>query len=152
MSLEKFARYMDILVDLYGDRLITIMDYVKKYEMPYSSVITLFRRWVKEGYLKKIEIEEKKPGGAQYTYHLTPQGKTYVRSFFHKVNLPLPPESGKAGVKDESTSERVPLSEDLLNDFVLELPEILLDLDIDLQKEQYNSLLEKVRAFFRKKI
>ena len=70
MSLPKIEKYINILLYLYSHKEATIIQVVNKFNMKYSTVITLFKRWKDDGYLTRIKIKEIKLGQDQYYYEI----------------------------------------------------------------------------------
>ena len=86
MSLKKIEKYIEILLHLHSHENTTINHIVNKFDITYSTVRSLFKKWIKDKYISKVKIKGVKAGEPQYTYHLTNQGIDYLSNLTLKLN------------------------------------------------------------------
>ena len=85
MSLRKVEQYIDILLYLHSNDNITMNSVVNQFKMKYSTVRTIFKRWLADNYILKVRIKDIKAGDDQYYYEITQAGVDYLKQLESKL-------------------------------------------------------------------
>ena len=86
MSLTKIEKYLDILLYFYSTDRATRNELAQKFEITYSTLSSLFRKWVDEGYLTRIEMDITYAGEDRFAYQITDKGIKLLKSLSKKLN------------------------------------------------------------------
>lgn len=74
MNLSRVEKYLNIMLEICSTGSFTRTQISKRHEIPYSSIVTLFKSWVKTGFISKKNISNIKAGDDQYKYEITNKG------------------------------------------------------------------------------
>jgi len=89
MSLDKLEKYIEILLHLYLNKTATRNQIADKYQITYSTLSSLFNKWIDEGYIVKVDIEITYAGEDRYGYQITEKGIGYLKNMQEKLNKTL---------------------------------------------------------------
>ena len=66
MSLEKIKRYIDILLYLYSNESITINQISHEFDIAYSTLSALFKKWIDEDKNSEVKITGSQSNSGKY--------------------------------------------------------------------------------------
>ena len=89
MSLDKLEKYIEILLYLYVNKTSTRNQIVDKYQITYSTLSSLFNKWIDGGYILKVDIEITYAGEDRYGYQITKKGIGYLKNLQGRLNKTL---------------------------------------------------------------
>lgn len=79
MSLRKIEKYLEILLYFYSREKVTRNELVQEFEMPYSTLSSLFKKWINQGYLTRMEMQITYAGEERFAYEITNKGKKFLK-------------------------------------------------------------------------
>ena len=123
------------------------MDNFTSYQ--YQALNKLLKKRVKEGLVVKTRKKEMMLGGPKYDYSLSEKGVEYLKRIAGLINQELRELDKPADmpILEGRTEEEF---KDMVVDLYQDLPEMILDLDIEMTPAQYNELKNKLQKFFKK--
>jgi DNA-binding PadR family transcriptional regulator len=149
MKLQKLKQYIEILLFLnspYGVSTATISE---RFQVPYQTLVSLLKRWGKSGYVKKKIKETKEFGGAKMSFHLTPQGKSFIKKLY--LILHSEAKRGERGAFNNRQGKKKAISRkdylETINQLLIDIPLYLEELGVFLSEETYHHFIEKVKFF-----
>ncbi len=89
MSLRKIKRYLNILLYLYSNKTITLNQISQEFDIAYSTLSAMFKKWIDEKYLTRIEIDITYAGEDRYRYQITEEGINYLKNLEKKLKETL---------------------------------------------------------------
>lgn len=86
MSLRKIEKYIEILLYLFSNKTATRNQIAKEFRVKYSTLSSLFKKWIGEGYISKVEINITYAGEDRYGYQITEKGIFFLKNLHNRFS------------------------------------------------------------------
>jgi DNA-binding MarR family transcriptional regulator len=151
MNFQNVKRDLVILLTLKGRGKITLSDLSDILGLVYQNVRYILEKWIDEGLIQKDEIEGRQLGEDKYRYFLAEEGEKELKALADKFSGIYTLEKKEVAAPPAETNSRDEgLTLEIAEELVLELPEWLVDLGIEVTNKQYKELQGTVKEFLKK--
>ncbi len=96
-------------------------------ELPYTSIVTLFKSWVKTDFISKIKISNIKAGEDQYKYEITNKGTDYLKNL--------------SSIFEKYKTRNIQELKNMLDSFYKNLPKLIVDSEFDIYDDKIIKLI-----------
>ncbi len=135
MSLNRLEKYLNIMLDICSTGNVTRTQISKKHELPYTSIVTLFKSWVKTDFISKIKISNIKAGEDQYKYEITNKGTEYLKNL--------------SSIFDKYKTSNIKELKKTLEEFYKNLPKLIMDSKFDIYDDKIIKLIQNIKKYFK---
>ena len=143
---------------LYSREHVSIPALTNTFNLPYQTVVSILNRWKEKDIVEKNEVENKTIGGIKYTYCLSSNGSALWEEIIELIRQDLPQDEKKPQSKGPTPHPNTNLEADrremeqrfldLANQLVMEIPEFLRDVGLEVTQDAYQRFVGKLKLFF----